>query len=431
MANLTGFGAPTKNTVGSIGDIYTNTDNGQEFECVGLMYNDVYGDSDDHTDYVWKRVSLNDTNVDISSFRPTVTFIDDDTTRYDAVKRYHNIFSDFGKGKNLYDKTANVDGYTIHSQIGANYATADYSVSDYISVDGNTQYTFSRNGVIAPTWLLSIIAFYDNGKNFISVSDSKDSFTTPEETAYLRFATTTARMAGSEGYIQLEKGSVATPYEEYSNSSYNIKGCYGVITDYLDRDENLKNLLLRYEEEGFGMLFHAKWQDAFYMNNENRDIAQSEQDYVKGVRRMREIGFYDFDYWVSPYGVTDEEIAAMCKRHGAKCLLSTYNNTFIQNNGLNGNGECVNRYALPRCSMGYTDEQYPKFTLNDLKAQVDKCVQAKGWLIVTTHVQQWLEEYGTTPDDRLTELIQYVLDNGCDIKTFSEAYAERNGYFND
>lgn len=364
----------------------------------------------------------------INKLSPTITFIDDDTMRYDAVKRYHNIFSNFGKGKNLYDKTARVDGYTIHSQSGANYADASYSVSDYIPVDGNTQYTFSRNGVIAPTWLLSIIAFYDNGKNFISISNSKDSFTTPEGTAYLRFATSTVRMEGSveEGYIQLEKGSVATPYEEYSNGSYDIKGCYGVITDYLERDENLKNLLLRYEDEGFGMLFHAKWQDVYYMDNDKRDIALAEADYCQGMRKMRDIGFIDYNYWVSPYGVTDEEIVSMCKRHGAKCLLSTYNNTFIQNNGLNGKSESVERYAMPRCSLGYDDSQYPKFTLADLKLQIDKCVQANGWLIITTHVQQWSDEYGETPDNRLREIIQYAIDNNCKIKTFSEAYAERN-----
>ena len=363
----------------------------------------------------------------INKLSPTITFIDDDTMRYDAVKRYHDIFSAFGKSKNLYDKSAKIDGYTIHSQTGANYSTADYSVSDYIAVDGNTQYTFSKNGVIAPTWLLSVIAYYDNERNFMSVATSKESpFTTPEGVAYLRFSTTTVRMEGSEGYIQLEKGSVATPYEEYSNGSHSIKGCYGVITDYLDRDENLKNLLLRYEDEGFGMLFHAKWQDIYYMEGDNRNIVLAEADYCQGMRKMRNVGFIDYDYWVSPYGVTDEEIASMCKRHGAKCLLSTSNNTFIQNNGLNGNSESVKRYALPRCSLGYDDTQYPNFTLADLKTQIDKCVQSNGWIIITTHVQQWVDEYGTTPDERLREIIQYALDNDCEIKTFAEAYAERN-----
>jgi hypothetical protein len=392
-------------------------------------------DEDSETSYVldsWLVATGNQIKTPhrkINALSPTITFIDDDTMRYDAVKRYHDIFAKFGKSKNLYNKSAITDGYTIHSQSGANYATDGYSVSDYIPVDGNAQYTFSRKGTIAPYWLLTKIAFYDIEKNFISIAPTQDSpFITPADTAYLRFSTSTARMEGDEtdGYIQLEKGSTATAYEKYSEGSHRIKGCYGVITDYLDNDESLKNLLLSYEEEGFGMLFHAKWQDAYYMDDENRDIVLAEADYCQGMRKMQNIGFIDYNYWVSPYGVTDDEITSMCKRHGAKCLLSTSNNTFIQSNGLDGNAQSVKRYALPRCSLGYNDSQYPAFTLADLKAQIDKCVQTNGWLIVTTHVQQWTDEYGTTPDDRLREIIQYALDKGCKIKTFAEAYTERN-----
>lgn len=366
----------------------------------------------------------------INALAPTITFIDDDTMRYDAVKRYHDIFANFtmSEGKNLYDVSANVNGYMLLDSNGNLTQDSSYSVSDFIAVDANTQYTISTDGVVAPTWLLTMVWFYDGDKNPISKLNPKTStFTTPLGTAYLRFTSSTTRMEGSEGNIQLEKGATATAYEKYQRGvECSVKGCYGVITDYLDRDEELKNLLLEYEEEGFGMLFHAKWQDTFYMNNENRDIVQAEKDYVQGVRRMREIGFYDFDYWVSPYGVTDDEIASMCKRHGAKCLLSTSNNTFIRNNGFDGKSKVVERYALPRCSMGYDDSQYPNFTLADLKAQIDNCVKNKGWIIITTHVQQWADTYGSIPDDRLREIIRYALNSGCEVKTFAEAYAERN-----
>ena len=209
-------------------------------------------------------------------------------------------------------------------------------------------------------------------------------------------------------------------------SSKNVKGCYAVVTKYLEQDANLKALLLGYEDDGFGMLFHAYWQDTYYMDNSNRDIALAEADYCKGMRDMRTFGFLDYNYWVAPYGVMDSEIQSMCKRHGARCLMSTSNSTYIRSNGLNGKAETVDRYAMPRCSLGYNDTQYPNFTLADLKAQIDKCVENNGWIIITTHVQQWAEEYGDTPDQRLAEVIQYALDSGCDIKTFAEAYAERN-----
>lgn len=232
-------------------------------------------------------------------------------------------------------------------------------------------------------------------------------------------------------------------------ASQGARGCYAVVTDYMAyemtddgvfvRDEKgdriptdtskLKDLLLQYEEEGFGMLFHAKWQDIYYMEGANRDIAEAETDYCKGMRKMREIGFLDYDYWVSPYGVMDAEIASMCKRHGSKCLMSTYNNTYIQLSGLNGKNESVNRYALPRCSFGNNSEQYaPGFTLDKLKEQIDACVLSNGWIIVTSHAAQWGEAYDDTqtPDEALASIIQYALNAGCTVKTFAEAYAERN-----
>lgn len=36
MAEITGVVAPSKNTVGSIGDIYTNTITGQKYELLGI-----------------------------------------------------------------------------------------------------------------------------------------------------------------------------------------------------------------------------------------------------------------------------------------------------------------------------------------------------------------------------------------------------------
>ncbi len=383
----------------------------------------------------------------INGLSPTITFIDDDTTSYNAVKRYHDVFVNFCKNKNLYNMSANTDGYRL-SNNGIGVVDDSYSISEYISVDANTTYTFSRNGIIVPSWMLTRMAFYNSNKIFISDIKNPTSFTTPDNTAYLRFTTSTVRMEGSEGKIQLEKGSSASPYEEFGAPLKGLRGCYAVVTDYLthalqddgtfirdqkgdwvlDSNSKLKNTLLSYEEEGFGMLFHAKWQDTFYMTGNNRDIEKAERDYCKGIRTMREIGFIDYDYWVSPYGVMDEEIAAMCKRHGAKCLLSTYNNTFIGSNGLDGNNMSVDRYAIPRCSFGNTASQYPNFTLEKLKIEIDKCVQNNGWLIITSHAAQWGEKYDDTqtPEEALSSIIEYALDSGCDIKTFSEAYAERN-----
>lgn len=53
MANLSGAGAPTRNTVGALGDIYTNTETGQQYKCTEATCVDTYGTSSDKSYYSW------------------------------------------------------------------------------------------------------------------------------------------------------------------------------------------------------------------------------------------------------------------------------------------------------------------------------------------------------------------------------------------
>ena len=50
MAKLTGKGAPTRKTIGGLGDIYTDTITGHQYECV-FAYRD---DADSDFDCQWK-----------------------------------------------------------------------------------------------------------------------------------------------------------------------------------------------------------------------------------------------------------------------------------------------------------------------------------------------------------------------------------------
>ena len=51
MANLTGRGAPTANTVGAAGDIYTNELSGVKYKCTGVV--GIYAYGDDDITYCW------------------------------------------------------------------------------------------------------------------------------------------------------------------------------------------------------------------------------------------------------------------------------------------------------------------------------------------------------------------------------------------
>ena len=207
-----------------------------------------------------------------------------------------------------------------------------------------------------------------------------------------------------------------------------VKGNYAVITSRLETVTGLKEKLLQYEDEGYGMLYHVYTQTGatYFQPGSNRDIALAEANYCKGVRQMREFGFTNYNYWISPYGVNDEDMQDLCKRHGAQCLISTYNNTFIRPNGTTGKG-VAERYNIPRCSLGHNAERYPYFTIEMLKDQITQCASAHGWLIITTHVNEWGSSLDG--DNRLKEVIQHALDNGCVFKTFAEAFEDRRALF--
>ncbi len=56
MAEISGYGAPNKNTVGAIGDIYTNLSNGKQYKCVNIFNFDLRGEENDYVEYEWSLI---------------------------------------------------------------------------------------------------------------------------------------------------------------------------------------------------------------------------------------------------------------------------------------------------------------------------------------------------------------------------------------
>jgi len=114
-------------------------------------------------------------------------------------------------GKNLFNKATATQGYRLGSD-GSAFSDADYYVSAFIPVSQNTAYYISgTSGTIDS----SAVCFYASDKSFISrrafINDWY-SFTTPANTAFLRFTTL---KTNSIDQVQLELGSTATAYEPY------------------------------------------------------------------------------------------------------------------------------------------------------------------------------------------------------------------------
>lgn len=152
-------------------------------------------------------------------FKPMICLSTTSDPDYAHFAPYSNICPIGGRtgmdvtrtGKNL----ANMfnDG-KIPSISNGQLVTGNGLRSDYISMDGDTQITFSGN-----TSSTIYCFFYDSGKNLISfnANTSPMSVTTPSNTAYIML-----RADASATSLQLELSSTATTYEPYTATTLSI-----------------------------------------------------------------------------------------------------------------------------------------------------------------------------------------------------------------
>lgn len=101
------------------------------------------------------------------------------------------------------------------SNTGNNYNSTTMIRSKYYNqVEPNTTYALSMNSAINGF----NVAQYDEDKNFISFTYHYGKITTAENTRYIRMSKT----ATTNDKVQIEKGSVVTPFEEYKAQTLNI-----------------------------------------------------------------------------------------------------------------------------------------------------------------------------------------------------------------
>lgn len=151
-------------------------------------------------------------------------------------------------GKNLFDINQTVDGYFGSN---GNISQPDFNnkVSNYIKVKPNTVYIysfdgFSNNDVGGIYWTGWF--YYNSQKEIIgsrqansggNESNKKITFTTPSDCNYIRIGSRGLSLNGAT--VQLEEGSVATPYEPYKtniltvNEDVELRGI-GDVQDTLD-----------------------------------------------------------------------------------------------------------------------------------------------------------------------------------------------------
>lgn len=98
---------------------------------------------------------------------------------------------------------------------------------------------------------------------------------------------------------------------------------------------------------------------------------------------------------------------------------ATSNNSFIS---IAGN---CDRYNIPRISVSSQSNQ------DRTKRLIDGCVADNGWVVIVTHANTWGS--GTDVDEKVSDIIQYALDSGMEVKAFPEAFETYRAsfYFNE
>lgn len=382
--------------------------------------------------------------------------------KYDLQSKLRSIFSN----REIYiDKTNIVKGYPNYSDGRGFYLypeTTDtiYYRTDYIEIIPNSEIVLALFG----TGGYGYAYFFNEDKNFIGrvyastvistvvqevvapkeakymmltlINDYKNSccafYKNPEildktpfglfdEYGFKRGIQLFAKRKGETPIITvIDDDTSSVEYvEKYHQvcNSLGILGTYSVITDNLVSDSGIKDRLLSYEKEGHGMLYHCKSQETYYNAGSSRNFDMARNNFVDGLRKMNEFGFLDYKYWISPYGVHDNDMQNLARHYGMKCLISTANNFSItENQG------SYNLYCIPRCSLNPEDEQ-PNYTysLEDLKEEMDRCYKERGWIIVTTHVNTWSD--GNEGESRFIEAMNYAKEKGFSFKTFAEAFS--------
>lgn len=185
--------------------------------------------------------------------------------------------------------------------------------------------------------------------------------------------------------------------------------------------DTMPQMLLDYEQEGFGMLYHCYKQDGdadryWESGNAMYDETLIRQNFYRGLRAYKQLGLNSARYWVTPYGVNDEFIRSLAKETDMECLLSCPTGNYACNAVLSL-GSNFYRYNLPRwIFLSNSDNDYQG------KALIDGCAATNGWLIIVTHVNSWPSAMIEQNAQRLTALIQYAKTAGCEIKNFIEAF---------
>lgn len=382
--------------------------------------------------------------VDVATYNSVVTIMPENTPVY--VKLFDKKYAKILYGM-LYDGESTRldytgDGLFLNAEAGTEYGVR-------IGVRDNAKV----NCIVYPKISTGVYALKDYG----TFSGCTTIFSDKSAEFSVKQHRTTTKVKANDSniitnnIITLTGGHIATPFgnlrkrkpmvsfidDDTTNATFvqryhdifankNVLGGYAVETKNLDDNSGLADMLLGYEQEGFACLYHAYYQSGdatryWISTDPSYDEDLIKENFMRGLRSMREYGFSNYKYWVTPYGVNDKFIVDLAKNHGMECLLNCPS-IYAQEGFITPYGN-VSRWNIPRVIFG-------NYTNNDtwLHRAILGAKEANGWVIIVSHVNSWGDNVATMTS-RLNDLIDYCVDEGLEIVPFPVAYEEYRAAF--
>lgn len=200
----------------------------------------------------------------------------------------------------------------------------------------------------------------------------------------------------------------------------NVVGCNALATKFIDDmssgdKETFLATLRQYEQDGFENVMHCYnhdyWESSIKSTMTNAELfAAVTNDIAIGIRDMESYGFHNWRQWIVPQGKTElPNVERVARNLNITAAYDVANNNY---NRFAPRGNTFHRFNIPRMELYPNDTVNPGHTLQSIKDMADICAEEKGWLIVCTHFYQ--AGWGTDDPtyNRVSEMIQYIMNLG-------------------
>lgn len=217
-----------------------------------------------------------------------------------------------------------------------------------------------------------------------------------------------------------------TYVERYFNACMHngVKGNFAVCTARYVNGTNDVEKLQDYEAEGFDLCLHCDTQETYlYPTNAAYDAVLARKNYIRAINGFRTLGLVNTkNAWIIPYGSTNAENMKIAKDLGFDVAFSTSGDTY--NTPYDNDVYMLKRTGLSSSGDVSDDTNASELgTMARCKARVDELASDPdgGWLIITTHFNEWDDEaWNSTTDangyqigySRFNDFVQYALSKG-------------------